>query len=167
MNWFIIHGLVYKLESLCTCLNSEGNLQALIPRMEYYRRDHKAYEIKPMFPGYLFIKADMNQVEFDSQLLSMHDKYGFIKQIKYKDSTALTREEVDLFEHLLDGQGILRMSKAVLVNNQAVVMEGPLRYFQDHIVKVDKHNQMAYLDIWFMKHLVKAGMCIVKDESEC
>ncbi|WRK55693.1 hypothetical protein SD457_00315 [Coprobacillaceae bacterium CR2/5/TPMF4] len=36
---------------------------------EYYRRDIKGNAIKPLFPGYIFVRSNLEQLDFDQFLL--------------------------------------------------------------------------------------------------
>ena len=36
--------------------------EVFIPYMEYYKRGEKAVKIKPIFPNYMFIYTDINQI---------------------------------------------------------------------------------------------------------
>ena len=66
-NWYVLFVLVAKEKKLCSVLTKKG-LNAFIPQMEYYRRDIKGNALKSLFPGYIFIKSEMNQSDFDNFL---------------------------------------------------------------------------------------------------
>lgn len=163
MNWYILYSLTAKTKKLIKMLNSQGCVFAFIPLIEYYRRDINDYALKPLFSSYIFVKTSLNQQEFDILLMSMkEDKDGLIRQLKYKDTTALSDDEIEMFDKLLDSSYVLRMSQASLINNRAIISHGPLKYFEQDIVKVDKHNQLAYLDLKFMNRYIQAGLVINK-----
>ena len=65
-----------------------------------------------------------------------------------------------MFKKLLNSKGILEMSQAFIEDKRAIVTDGPLIYYQDHIVKIDKHNKLAYLDLEFMYRQVLVGLNI-------
>lgn len=162
MNWYILYGLTQKIDTLSTQLNKDKRIYAFIPQLEYFRRDKKVIALKPMFPGYIFVKTSLNQEDFDL-LISENkvSKNGLIKQLKYKGTSALRKEEIALLGKLLDDDKILRMSYANLDSQKkAKVYKGPLCYFENNIVKVDKHNQLAYLNIQFMNRNIQAGLVI-------
>ena len=142
MNWYILFALSAKLQKLLKILNNKKELYAFIPLIEYYRRDIKGYALKPLFPSYIFIKTKLNQTQFDILLASMkEDKDGLIKQLKYKDVAALSQEEINMFEGLLDSFGVLKMSQAYLIHHKAKIIEGPLQDFENEIIKIDKHKK--------------------------
>jgi transcriptional antiterminator NusG len=161
-NWYILYALSTKQQELCNRIRNHG-VNAFVPAMEYYRRDCKEIAVKPMFPGYLFVRTDISQKEFDDLIHRLgEESQSHIKQLKDEGTTAMTEAEMDFFAHLLDEQGIAKMSYAHLEYNKAVVTDGPLRYFQDRIAKVDRHNRLAYLNFDFMNRQVQAGLTIQK-----
>ena len=83
-----------------------------------------------------------------------------IKQLKENGVSALRKEEIEMFTRLLNSEGILVMSQAFIEDKRAKVISGPLIYYQDHIVKVDRHNKLAYLDIEFMNRQILVGLNI-------
>ena len=159
-NWYVLFVLVAKSDKLCSLLTKKG-IYAFIPQIEYYRRDIKGNALKPLFPGYIFVKSEMNQSDFDNFLYKLGEqKDGLIKQLKEDGVSALRDEEIEMFNKLLNTKGILEMSQAFIEDKRARVIEGPLIYYQDHIVKVDKHNKLAYLDIEFMNRQILVGLNI-------
>ncbi|WP_041140166.1 transcription termination/antitermination NusG family protein [Beduini massiliensis] len=161
MNWYILYVLSNKLQKLLKSLNDQKELHAFIPLIEYYRRDTKGYALKPLFPNYIFIKTGLNQIQFDILLTSMkEDKNGLIKQLKYKDAPALSQEEICMFERLLDSSNVLKMSQAYLIQDKAIITGGPLKNFENDIIKIDKHNQLAFLKLKFMNRYIQAGLNI-------
>lgn len=158
MNWYVLFVLVIKQEKLCSLLRKNG-LDAFIPMYEYYRRDIKGNTIKPLFPGYIFIRSEMEQNDFDQFLYNIKEsKEGLIKQLKETGVSALRDEEVKMFDCMLNSEGILKMSQAFIENKRAVVYNGPLINYQDHIVKVDKHNKLATLNLEFMDRRIVVGL---------
>lgn len=162
MRYYILFSLSHKVDRLVKQLNKKKDIKAFVPMLEYYRRDINDYALKPLFPGYIFVKSNLNQEEFDLLLMNMkEEKNGLIKQLKYEDVNALRKEEITLLDKLLDDNFVLRMSLASLDDNKRVVVyHGPLKYFEKNIVKVDKHNRLAYLDIKFLDRYVQAGLYV-------
>lgn len=159
-NWYVLFTMVVNQERACMVLRREG-LNAFLPSMEYYRRDSKSIETKPMFPGYLFIREKLDQREIDQKLEQLAGRVNYVRQLKEDGiPSPLSSEEIGMFTNLLDEAGVLRMSKAYLnlKTGKAVVTEGPLRHYQDSIVKVDKHNRLAWLELRFMDKNLQAGI---------
>ena len=116
-----------------------------------------------MFPGYVFVKTELNQLEFDDLLYSLNEERdGIIKELKKIDVSVLTKDEINLFKNLLDDEGILRMSYGYKENGMTVVISGPLTYFENCIIKTNKRDMIAVLDIKFFDRYIKAGLFINK-----
>lgn len=157
-NWYILFALAEKQEQVCNVIRNQG-LHAFLPMMEYYRRDCREIVTKPMFPGYIFVRTGMQQQDFDQMLFSLGDqKHGLIRQLKREDSTAMRKSEIDFFQKLLTEDGISKMSYGYLQNKKAVVTQGAIQPFQDRIVKVDRHNKIAWLGFEFMNRQIQSGL---------
>ena len=157
-NWYVLFALVVKENKLCSVLRRKG-LDAFIPKIEYYRRDIKGNTLKMLFPGYIFVRSEMKQSDFDNLLYELGEQRdGLIKQPKDDGVTALRDEEIEMLNKLLNSEGILEMSQAFIEDNKAKVIYGPLIHYQDHIVKIDKHNRIAVLDIEFLNRHILAGL---------
>lgn len=161
MNWYVLYIITLKTDWLLRALHKHEDMNAFVPKWEYYRRDKSSWDMKPMFPGYIFIKSTLTQEEFDTEIGKMPElKDGVIRQLKYKDTGALREEEIDMLERLLDEEYVLRLSYGYIENEKVVIYKGPLQYYEENIVKVDKHNRIAYLDISFMDRYIQAGLLV-------
>lgn len=161
MHWYVLYVISGREEKSCQLLNHVPQFAAFIPKMEYYRRDIKNIAIKPMFPGYVFIQCTDEQDMFDIRLKKLSLQYKtYFKELKYRNTSALTTDEVTYFEHMLNEHSLLKMSYGEMVNGKVKILDGPLSGLEDNIVKVDKHNGFAYLNLVFQNRLVKAGLLI-------
>lgn len=159
MNYYVLFCQTVKTEKICQRLNEYDEIQVFIPKMERYFRLKDIIELQVMFPGYLFIKTELSQMEFDSLLLSMNERRdGIIKELKKKEVTALTDDEIELLHHLLDKDAILRMSEGHKEKGKTVVTKGPLLLFQKDIIDSDKRDQLAVLNIRFLDRNIIAGL---------
>ncbi|MDD3362067.1 MAG: transcription termination/antitermination NusG family protein [Hespellia sp.] len=164
--WYILFTQSERQSQLCGFLCREG-LHAFVPMLEYYRRDCKALAEKPMFPGYIFIKSEKSQEQFDEFLFSNKDKtWGLIRQLKNEGTSALTDTEKMFFETILDEQGSARMSYGYLnPHKKAVITHGPLRAYENLISKVNKNDGYAYLNFQFMDKPVKVGLTLMQKQE--
>ena len=153
--------------------------RVFLPDMEWWRRGKNELERKRLFPGYVFIRSDMSVWEMHN-FVSEHrsDVWTFVRELGiYEkqvsgekeperdagDSAAyeirdLTKEETGYLDSMLDEEGVIRMSAGYLENGRYVVMEGPLKAYEERIADVDRHNRIAYLDFQAMGRVAKAGM---------
>lgn len=159
MNCYVLYCQRFKIENLCHTFNTKKGIEAFIPLMEKHIHSTNEIVLKPLFPNYLFIKIKMNQIEFDTFLLLMkEEKNGVIKELKKDDVSALTKDEIHLLKLLLNEQYILKMSKGYKQTNKTIVVEGPLKALQEHIVSVNKREHFAILNIEFLNRRIKAGI---------
>lgn len=163
MNWYILYVLCGNEEKIVNLIDQEKELSAFIPRMEYYRRDQRRVVVKAMFPGYVFVLSKKEPMEFHRTLTKLRVRHQkMMKELTYEDATSLKPQEVMYFERLLDSSGVMRMSTGKIVDRKLKILDGPLQYFEDNIVKLDKHERMAYLDLEFMNRRVKASVSIIE-----
>ena len=57
MNWYVLFVQTLYEDKLCVFLNRSEDVFAFSVKIEYYRRDRKANELKSLFPGYVFVKT--------------------------------------------------------------------------------------------------------------
>ena len=165
MNYYVLFCKSLKIDKLYQVFNSKEGIEAFIPKMERYIRSKDKIVIDNMFPGYLFIKTKMNQIEFDTFLLLMNEqREGIIRELKKDDVSALTDKEIYLLKLLLNNQYVLKMSKGYKVNGKTVVIEGPLKKLEKHIISVDKKSHEAVLNIKFLNRKIKAGIEMQNNE---
>lgn len=166
MNYYVLYCQTLKCEGVCRRLNGKGKLQAFIPQMESYHRLSNQILLKTMFPGYVFIKSELNQSEFDALLSSLSDeRNGIIKELKKSEVSALTQDEIDLYQRLWNQNGILEMSEGYKENGKTIVTKGPLLSFQEEIIATDKRDMVAVLKLTFLDRNIKAGILLNKAVS--
>ena len=161
MNYYVLYCQTLKCEGVCRRLNGKGKLQAFIPQMESYHRLSNQILLKTMFPGYVFIKSELNQCEFDAFLSSLiYERNGIIKELKKSEVSALTKDEIDLYQRLWNQNGILEMSEGYKENGKTIVTKGPLLSFQEEIIATDKRDMVAVLKLTFLDRNIKAGILL-------
>lgn len=161
MNIYVLFCQVLKSEKVCQMLNRKEELHAFIPRMETYLHTAGEVVLKVMFPGYVFVETKLSQKEFDALLILLNDeKDGIIKVLKKEDVSALTEDEIQLMHQLLNKHGILKMSEGYKENGKTIVTKGPLVQLQDKIIKTDKRDMVALLNVRFLDRDIKAGILL-------
>lgn len=150
--------------------------KVFLPGMEWWRRGKNVKEVKSLFPGYVFIRSDMEMGEMH-EFLKAHrrDVSTFVKELGLDERKAssgqlygieedgcrlrdLTDEETEFLDLMLNEEGIVEMSEGYYDKGKYIVKKGPLKAFQERIVDVDRHNRMAYLDFKFKGRVTKVGM---------
>ena len=151
--------------------------KVFLPMWEYWRRDKREIALKALFPGYIFLKTDMEVDElraflrtFSRWLNTYIRQLGFDKEKASQEQSGdeyitdfklldLTDEEAHYLDLMLDDDGVERMSYGYC-DPKVVVVEGPLVAFADRILKRNKHERIAWLDLSFRDMAVKAGLTI-------
>lgn len=161
MNWYILYCQTLKTEQLYQMFNRKKDIKAFIPMMEMYRRDRDHLILEKMFPGYLFIKTHRNQEQFNDFLMNLKEqKDGVIKELRKEDVSALTNDEIQFFENLLDEKGIVKMSYGEKISNHSIATSGPLVHYSKNIRRVDFYRNLAYLDIQFLGREIICGFTV-------
>lgn len=162
MNWYVLFTLSCKNKKILANLNTKEELEAFIPKYEICHRYTKEITVKPMFNNYIFVKTRLNQEEFNSLLYKIKENNdGLIKQLRNNDTSALSAKEIDFFDHILDCCYVVRISHGYQENGKTHVIDGPLVFYEDKIIKVDKHNCCAFLDLIFFDRRIKVGIDIL------
>ncbi len=105
-------------------------------------------ELKPIFPGYIFIKTN----EIDSELYTiMRATQYFVRFLpENKNICNIQSQDLNLLEHFLRLGNVAKISTVVFDENQRIaVKEGPLKGLEGSIIKVDKRKQRAKVAIDF------------------
>lgn len=163
MNYYVLFVQIQWCERLISVLNKNKDVVAFIPKMEMYRRDSTQYVLEVMFPGYVFVKTEMDQLEFDQFLFHLQEqKKGFIKELKREEVSSLTKQEIEFLNDFLDDSYILRMSHGTRIDGRSIPFKGPLVKYMNHIKRVNFYRNVAYLDIEFMHREIMVGFTVNK-----
>jgi len=159
MNYYVLFCQNSKVEKVCRVLNSKKDIYAFIPKMETYIHLKEKIILKTMYPGYVFVKTEMNQLEFYQLINSLdEEKDGIIRELKKNDVSALTDDEIILMNQLLDDKGIMKISKGYKKDGKTVVTEGPLIPYANNIIDSNKRDMIVILNIKFLNRNIKAGL---------
>lgn len=164
MNWYVLFVQTLYEDKLCAFFESKRGIHAFSAKLEYYRRDQKTNELKSLFPGYVFVKTEFDQLEFNEWLRKQEVKKGFIKQLLYDHVSALQKEKIQILTVLLNDNHVLPMSYGHLENNKIVIDHGTLKGLESYIVKYDKRNRLASLDLFFLNQRWIAGVSLERKE---
>ncbi len=151
--------------------------EVFIPCMKYYKRGEKTVKIKPIFPNYMFIYSGLDTMDIHRIIRDVVDEiHTGVRELGFKeqyygeliDTDALSENDLALYpniseneelflDFLRQGDGLLTMSAGYEENSRYVVMEGPLKAYEDKIDKVDKHNRKAFLNFEINGRQAQAG----------
>lgn len=151
-NWYVLFVMGGKEKQICEFLNQEyDNWKAFIPSIEIiHTKQGKEYIVeKPMFPSYLFIESEIKQREFQDVLKqAKQKKTGIIKELKFDEETPALRDyEREYLEGLLNESYRLTPSTGYIENDKVMITEGPLKGYESHISRIDRHKKKAVLSM--------------------
>ena len=148
--WYVIQVRTGKEEEIrfqCEKLIEKEILErCFIPHYEQMKRYqgkwHKEQRI--LFPGYVFLVSDAKErLPFALKRVT-----GLTKLIGTGDEVVpLTEEEVDFLLEFGKEEQVVGMSKGLIVNDQVIIREGPLKGNEGLIKKIDRHKRRAYLEL--------------------
>lgn len=107
---------------------------------------HNEIDRRVFLPGYLFLYSK-EKVDVDS-LLRMDDIYRILgaEKLAYE----LQNSDRLFAEWLLKNNGLIGVSRITNRNNRITIHSGPMKYFAEKIVKLDKHTKNALVRMDFL-----------------
>lgn len=192
----VLYTQVPKQWEVCEVIRKslpEGRGVIFYPCVELWWNDEAGTVIRPLFPGYVFIRSDMEREELHALIMKRKkDILSSVRELKLAELRSsggepadmsgamlsdLSGDEAEFLDFMLNfvsgGEeslagkekgtrapkaGVIRMSYGYWENGKCVVMEGPLKGYEDRIVRVDRRKRKAYLDLEVNGHKAKAGL---------
>ena len=141
MNWYVLHVFTGSELEVQRQLR-EHNLTAIVIQETYvFRRGGKWHnQLHALFPGYVFVYMDYTP-----------ETHYIIKRIpgairllpKEKPQPLPPEESARLVSGYTDD--ILPLSKVDFSGDSLRIIDGPLKEWEDYIVKIDRHRRRAHL----------------------
>jgi transcriptional antiterminator NusG len=106
-------------------------------------------EIKPVFPGYIFLASDEIAPELYGALRRIR---GFCRFLKSNhDITPLAGNDLDILTKILSLGAVAGISKVYFDENDRIVVteDGPLRGLEGSIIKVNRRKQRVKVRVDF------------------
>ena len=165
----------------------DGKGTVFCPGAEYWMNGSDKYIIRPLFPGYIFIRSTLDKLELrkivkdSSAKINTYvknlskvaaqdtDEYGRIfdfsdDEARFLDFLLSFKCREDEEEHPgqdcnITSDGIIRMSRGYEKEKGTyVVVDGPLKGLEQYIVNVNKRDRKAYLNLEVAGHRARAGL---------
>ena len=114
------------------------------------RMGKTVHEIRPVFPGYIFVAADGIDPELFNIMRATKDFTRFLKN--NRDITAIEGRDLTILRHFLQFGGVAETSEVSFdENDRIIVKSGPMQGLEGFIVKVDKRKKRAKISLDFAK----------------
>lgn len=164
MKWYVAFVETGKEEEVQKWLNhyfDKDTQRSIVPKRRLIeKKGGKPYPvIKKLFPGYVFIRIDMDLVKY-KKIINIPYLIRFLGTGEYY--SPINDSEMSVILKLV-GDDIIGYSKVLADNSKILVKEGCLCGMEGIIVKVDKHKNRAKIQLDFMgeKRVVDVGVEIV------
>jgi transcription termination/antitermination protein NusG len=144
-----------------------GKDRLIIPKklMPIRRRGVTRKELQPIFPGYIFLQSEDILGE-SAAYWAIRRTEGFIRFLRESASpTPLSERDLGLIRHFISFGEFADTSKVTFdENDRIVVLEGPLKGLEGHIVKVNRRKGRAkiLLDIYDSPYPIDLGFEVVE-----
>jgi transcriptional antiterminator NusG len=147
-----------------------GGLLPFIPLLEIFHRyanKRIEKEIKPLFPGYVFIESELDSKYFYiliNQFIRTHR--AILKILKYgeSDEMAIREEERQTFLNICNNEKCIETSVGFLEGDKIIVSEGPLKGKESIIKRINRYRREAIIEIEILGRTipVKVGIDIIE-----
>ncbi len=168
MQYYTIHVLTSSEDDFTRRLQPLLGLRRLVvPKkmMSVRRRGKTIQELSPVFPGYVFIESENILGELDTYWI-IRKTPGFVRFLRESSSPSpLSARDVLLLRHFISFGEYADTSKVTFdENDRIVVLEGPLKGLEGHIVKVNRRKGRAkiLLDMYGEQFPIDLGFEVVE-----
>lgn len=131
MNWFIYYTYP-KAEKLLLKEFEKANFEVFLPLTKINRKwsDRiKALDV-PLFPNYIFIKSDRNEI----YRIIKHPK--IVKYVSFEGRPAVLKdEEICMIRKFLNNYNVIKTEGAILVGDRVKIKSGPLQGFTGTLIE--------------------------------
>lgn len=135
-------------KSMLEYLNVELEVFYPVRIMNQKKRGIWSEVAQPLLPGYLFLYLD-DEVDFPTFLINQ--ERNAYKILRYSDGTMALKDEDEKYAHwVYSYQGRFEPSTIVYEEGQLVkIIDGPLKEMVGQIVKIDKRQRRAVVQMMF------------------
>lgn len=173
MYWYVIFVKTGREERVKWMLNKSGNDMFIpfIPMLEtlFIASGQVRKEIKPLFPGYIFVESEILSNEFREMINSIYNTSDeIIRILSYGDMNeiALREDEKNMLLCLCNDKYCIESSYGIIEGDNICIYKGPLKGIEGIIKKIDRHKRRAFIEFEFMGAMrqVSVGLQIVKKQ---
>ncbi|MEW5693022.1 MAG: antiterminator LoaP [Candidatus Hydrogenedentota bacterium] len=168
-NWFVIQTYAGKegriTDVLLDLIKEPARL--FFPRRKLYirKKGEYLYNIKALYPGYLFIKGEDDSLYNLDLCKTIYRKksilQGFIKILMKEDRPFFCeREEMKVVFDLVNREGIVEESRFYREGEIVKIIEGPLKGYEGIIRGINKRKNRVKVELKFLGVNRLVDLCI-------
>ena len=137
-----------------------------VPRYRLQKKVRGAWETveELLTPSYVYVRASRGAIDALAQTFARVP--AFTRVLAQQDGTIvpLSADEEDWLCRLTGESHVVEPSIGIMEGDHMVVTEGPLAGMESHIVRIDRHKRLAYVEVQLMGRtkLIKVGIEIVR-----
>lgn len=119
-----------------------------VPLVEQNRKVKGEWKtsIKPLFPGYLFIKTGGTNIRKIAQKLKRFEMFAVILSTD-GEFTPINKEETYLIDNAHENEGILGSSIGMIEGEKIKILSGPLIGLEGAIRYINRHKRTATIEL--------------------
>ena len=127
-------------------------VEAFLPKVEkMFRKKGQVSKVEYLlFKNYVFVQTDLEYKDFNLFLeVFIKSITGFIKLLKHdtEGTESLYPEERHFIERFTNQSFTIEQSIGFIEGDQVIIMSGPLAGFESMIKKINRHKQIAILEV--------------------
>ncbi|MFI3257926.1 MAG: antiterminator LoaP [Spirochaetales bacterium] len=171
MKYFAVQVQTSKEESYISRVNTMLEFRSDCQRFIFLKRQlpirrggKTENEMKPVFPGYIFVQADSVDAELFNIMRSTKNFLRFLQT--NKNIVPLQHNDLALLEHFMRLGGVAEISTVTFDENDRIVIKsGPLKGLEGSIVSVNRRKKRAKiaLDLSNQKFLIDLAFNILEE----
>lgn len=154
-NWFVFYVQTGREQTVSDFLNKvlkRDESVAFVPQVELIYKNSKLIhkELKPMFPGYVFIDSVLDE----KSIIDEAHKFVRFSESIFKllgndniDYMKLSEEEKNFLLDFYDDGYIVEESKGFTNGDKIFITSGPLKGRESIIKKIDRHKRRAEIEL--------------------
>lgn len=162
--WYAVFVQTGKEEAiknkLQTCLDEKAK-PVIIKRKLKERKNGILKEVqKNLYPGYILIYGKLNKYD----CININKIPCTIKVLSDKDGPIpIDEKEMQIIERLINMDGIIDYSNAIIKDNKVIITDGPLKNSQGLVKSINKRKSRAKVKVQFLgeERLVDFGINIL------
>lgn len=167
-NWYIFFVRSGKENIVCKHLNTEFGSEesvSFFPKIELVYKNSKQVrkELKPMFPGYVFVETKRDGRSFITFVERITKKSKYIIKLLGKgnpDYMAVNEKEKAFLLGFLDGRYIVGESIGFIEGDRVFMTSGPLLGKESTIKRIDRHKRCAEIELEFMGDVRRVSVSV-------
>ncbi len=154
MYWYVLFvqtGREHKVESF---LKEQLDLEIFFPfvpmqEILFKKAGMIKKELKPLFPGYVFIETRIPDKEFLKAVsIPVYASHDIISILKYSENEISMKEsEKKLLLRLCNDYFCIESSRGIIEGDRIYITEGPLRGLESTIKKVNRHTRQTLIEL--------------------